>query len=284
MNIKIAILIGIMGVMLGGILRDVEEGGGMTAHFLQRLRKESHHTISLLPKPVVHPSVQLHRAAGDGVLHTEYPIRHIPNWGAMRSKTLWNRPFREIDSSEFVPVPEYDLSVLTFQMQALDPEKPGDIPLITTKLFYSTRFFSAYDLDAGEFTGPHAGVDLKLPQGMPVGAIADGLVHVAHQDDRLGLYVILEHTHSTGDILFSIYGHLDTATVEQGDRVRAGDPIGTVGTSGYTSGAHLHLQIDRPVQSGGTHTPFITYTTPFSPSQVDLWTVHPIHFMESGEL
>lgn len=265
------------------------EEGGMTAHFMQNLRKESHRVIGFLPKkPIVRPSVQpvvpLHAAAGERALHTAYPVPSIPNWGAMRDKSLWNRSYREINSSEFVPVPQYGLSVLTFPMEALDPQKLSDVPLITAKLFYSTRFFSAYDLDAGEFTGLHAGVDLKLPEGMPVGAIADGSVHVVRRDDRLGLYVILEHVLPTGEKVFSIYGHLGTTVVAQGDRVRAGDPIGTVGTSGYTSSPHLHLQVDRPMQSGGVHTPFIAHVIPSSSAEVSEWTVHPIHFIEHGGL
>lgn len=283
MNTKTTIvLIGIIGVILGGVLQNVEEGG-TTASFLQRLRKESHRVISRLPRPLVRPvAPRFHGSAEDHVLTTAYPIQRIPDWGAMRDKTLWNRSYNKIRSSEFVPIPQYDLTVLTFPLKALDIQKAGDASLITAKLFYSTRFFSAYDLDAGEFTGPHTGVDLKLPQGMPVGAIADGSVHAVLRDDRLGLHVILEHVHPTEGTLFSIYGHLGTATVAAGDRVRVGDTLGTVGTSGRTSAPHLHLQVDRQVQSGGVHTPFMTRVTPSDSSDVDLWTVHPIHFIERG--
>ena len=166
-------------------------------------------------------------------------------------------------------------------MRALDVRNTDDIPLITAKLYYSTRFFSRYDLDAGEFTGPHAGVDLKLPYGTPVGAIADGVVHAVLKDDRLGIFIILQHTHPTEGLLFSIYGHLTSVHVQSGQMVRLGDRIGAVGMTGYASGAHLHIQIDRPQKSGGTHTPFITYAVP-RPLEIDQWTINPIRFIEEN--
>lgn len=287
MNVKNNILIiGTIGLVLGGLLRQVDYGG-LQSHFVQRLRKESSQAITSrimrIARPSVRPISAIHRAAGDNILRTGYPTMRTPNWGAMRDKAGWSRSYKEMPSSEFVAAPEYDLSVLTFPMKALDPDKLEDIPLITAKLYYSTRFFGSYNIDAGEFTGPHAGIDLKLPKGTPVAAIAEGSVHAVSRDDRLGLFVILEHRHPTEGALFSIYGHLDTARVAEGARVRVGEDIGTVGVSGYTSGPHLHLQVDRPKQSGGQHVPFITHVTPSSRAST-LWTLNPIRFIEQEDL
>ncbi len=278
------LFLGLLGMFLGALLGIHDER--LTAHFGQRLRESR-----LLPIVTIeqkHAREQRLQQPGSAGLHyaatsipTLHPVSAIPNWGALQSASTWNRPYSAIPSSDLVPVPIYDLPVLTFPMRALDARNPDDIPLITTKLYYSTRFFSRYDLDAGEFTGLHAGVDLKLPNGTPVGAIADGTVHTVQKNDRLGLFVILQHNHPTKGTLFSIYGHLANTQVLPGELVRAGDPIGTVGMTGLTSGTHLHLQIDRPQKSGGTHTPFITYAVP-RPEEIEQWTLHPLHLIEAN--
>lgn len=286
MHIKpIAPLFGLLGMLIGTLLGIHTER--FTAHFGQRLREQPKLTIAKEQKRVLRqrlqqlPSDRLHLAASKRSTSTLHPVSAIPNWGAMRTTALWSRSYDIIPPQEFIPVPTYDLSVLTFPLQALDTQNTDDIPLITAKLYYSTRFFGRYDLDAAEFTGPHAGVDLKLPNDTPIGAIADGTVHAVQKNDRLGLFIILQHTHPTEGTLFSIYGHLGGIQVQPGQRVRAGDHIGTVGMTGYTSAAHLHLQIDRPQKSGGTHTPFITYAVPH-PGKIDQWTLHPIRFIEEN--
>lgn len=276
---------GLLGILIGTFLGIHDER--FAAHFGQRLREGPQPIVTTEQKRVLRqrlqqlPSDRLHLAAQEPLFPTLHPVSTIPNWGALQKASLWGRSYGTLPPNEFIPVPAYDLSVLTFPMRALDPQNPDDIPLITAKLYYSTRFFGRYDLDAAEFTGPHAGVDLKLPNGTPVGAIADGIVHTIQKDDRLGLFIILQHTHPTEGTLFSIYGHLGSTQVQQGQRVRAGDHIGTVGMTGYTSGTHLHLQIDRPQKSGGTHTPFITYAVP-RPEEIEQWTLHPIRFIEEN--
>lgn len=280
-----ALLLGLVGLLLGTTLGIGNPN--LPAHFGQRLRERSAPPTSIEQKRALRrrlqqlPSDRLHFAAPKRAFPATHPVSTIPNWGAMRSASLWNRPYDAIPSSDRVPVPIYDLPVLTFPLRALDAEHPDDIPLITAKLYYSTRFFGRYDLDAGEFTGPHAGVDLKLPTGTPIGAMADGSVHVVHSDDRLGLFVVVQHRHPQEGTLFSVYGHLGKTFVKPGQWVDAGDRIGTVGTSGHTSGSHLHLQIDRPMKSGGTHIPFFTYAVP-RPEDVDQWTIHPIRFIEKN--
>ena len=119
-----------------------------------------------------------HAAAPSAVFpafgHAVQPVQAVPNWGAMRSPKEWNRSYAEMDERDFVPVPDYDLTTLTIPIQSLLKRAPGQVATLTDKLFYSTRYFGAYDLDAGEFTGAHAGIDLKLAEGTPVGAIAGG--------------------------------------------------------------------------------------------------------------
>lgn len=282
---SLALLFGLLGMSVGAILK--MRGESFAAHFGQRFRERPAVTVTMEQKRVLLQRLKrlssdsFHGAAPQTSFPMMHPVSVIPNWGALQNVSAWDRPYGAIPSGDLVPVPIYDLPVLTFPMRALDARNTEDIPMITAKLYYSTRFFGRYDLDAGEFTGPHAGVDLKLPYGTPVGAIADGIVHAVQQNDRLGLFVILQHMHPTEGTLFSIYGHLASTPVQAGKRVRAGDRIGAVGTTGLTSAPHLHLQIDRPQKSGGTHVPFITYAIP-RPEDIDRWTINPVRFMETN--
>lgn len=207
-----------------------------------------------------------------------YPVSRVPNWGAMRTAAEWDRPYGQMPSGEFVPLPSYNLQALKTPLRSLvDPIKQENIPLLTAKLFYSTRYYGAYDLDAGEFSGLHPGIDLKLAFGTPIGSIGGGRVHAVQKDAALGLYVMIEHRLPTGETLFSIYGHLDTVNVRDGQDIAPGQIIGSVGMTGNTTAAHVHLQIDR---DDGTR-PHQRYWPAGRLSRADAnrHTVHPIEFI-----
>ncbi|MDO8648631.1 MAG: peptidoglycan DD-metalloendopeptidase family protein [Candidatus Peregrinibacteria bacterium] len=205
-----------------------------------------------------------------------YPVPRVPNWGAMRTSAEWNRTYGELAPSDFVPIPAYNMNILTTSMDSLThPITEESIPKITAKLYYSTRFFGAYDIDAGEFTGQHPGIDLKLAFGTPIGAVAGGKVYNVQRNDTLGLHVIVEH-HRQEETFFSVYGHLEAVAVRLGDTVTPGQFLGTVGLTGNTSGPHLHLQIDR--DRGGTpYTPYATNSI-LTPGEAEKVTVSPVRF------
>lgn len=187
------------------------------------------------------------RPASDfpSLIKTSFPVGKTPNWGAMRTPAEWNRTYGQMTADDFVSIPRYDLKTLTIPMETLtNPIKDENIPTITAKLFYSTRYMGKYDLDAGEHTGGHFGVDLKLARGTGVGAIGGGRVSSVQTTQRLGLHVIIEHRLKTGETFYSVYGHLDSASVTAGQDVKPGEMIGTVGMTGNTSAPHLHLQTD----------------------------------------
>ena len=100
----------------------------------------------------------------------------------------------------------------------------------------------------------HDGIDIAAPLGSPVLAAADGRVaFVGHLPDG-AMVVLLAHDGG----IFTLYAHLDDTQapprVKLGERVRAGDPIGTVGLTGITTGAHLHFVIrrgDEPIDPAG---------------------------------
>jgi murein DD-endopeptidase MepM/ murein hydrolase activator NlpD len=85
----------------------------------------------------------------------------------------------------------------------------------------------------------HKGVDLAAPTGTPVHATADGVVERADWFSGYGLFVALEH----GGDIETRYGHMSRLNVAAGQQVRKGDVIGYVGTTGRSTGPHLHYEV-----------------------------------------
>jgi murein DD-endopeptidase MepM/ murein hydrolase activator NlpD len=195
----------------------------------------------------------------------------------MHSAAEWNRTYAQLGTTDFVAVPRYDMQKLLMPFKEVVAEK--DEAAITSKLFYSTKYYGKYDLDAKEYTAAHPGIDLKLALGTPIGSLAGGRVHDVRKDAILGLHVIIEHRHPTAGTFYSIYGHLGSTSVTSGQDVQAGQIIGTVGLTGNTSGPHLHLQVDRGSPGESYHVVFLPHDVP-SPGEADAHTVHPIHFIE----
>ena len=85
----------------------------------------------------------------------------------------------------------------------------------------------------------HKGVDLAEPVGSPVYATADGMVSRADWFSSYGLFISLEH----GGNIQTRYGHLSRLNVAAGQAVHKGDLIGYVGTTGRSTGPHLHYEV-----------------------------------------
>ena len=87
----------------------------------------------------------------------------------------------------------------------------------------------------------HAGIDFGAAWGSPIFAVSGGIVSFAGRHGGHGNYVRLEH----GGGLGSGYGHLSRIAVAPGTRVHAGQVIGFVGSSGLSTGPHLHFEVYR---------------------------------------
>lgn len=85
----------------------------------------------------------------------------------------------------------------------------------------------------------HSGMDISAPENTEVVVTADGAVVSTGYDSGKGNYIIVDHT---GGIRTS-YLHLNQISVQQGDKVKKGDPIGKVGSTGRSTGPHLHYEV-----------------------------------------
>lgn len=93
----------------------------------------------------------------------------------------------------------------------------------------------------------HSGIDLASLAGTPIVATADGVVYeVGYSESGLGNYVYIEHDFG-GLVLYSMYGHMldDSIVVKVGDKIKAKEKIGIIGSTGRSTGIHLHFMISK---------------------------------------
>ena len=88
-------------------------------------------------------------------------------------------------------------------------------------------------------TGVHKGIDLALNKGEPIYAIYDGEVVESSYDQWNGNYIKIKHDND----IMSVYCHCEKLFVEKGDVIRGGEKIATVGSTGQSTGPHLHFEI-----------------------------------------
>jgi murein DD-endopeptidase MepM/ murein hydrolase activator NlpD len=110
---------------------------------------------------------------------------------------------------------------------------------------YGSR--SAPTTNKGKGSKQHDGIDIGgSVNGQAADSIGGGKVtEVGYDENGYGNYVVVDH----GGGYTSLYGHLQKATVKQGDTVSAGQQVGVIGSTGNSSGPHLHLRVHKNGQS-----------------------------------
>lgn len=98
----------------------------------------------------------------------------------------------------------------------------------------------------GSYSAPHKGTDIAASTGTPVIAAASGLVTAAGFSASMGNYIVISH----GDGITTRYYHNSSLAVSAGQSVKAGQTISYVGSTGWSTGPHLHFEVrinDTPV-------------------------------------
>ena len=129
-------------------------------------------------------------------------------------------------------------------MEALSDRK-ADLPPMTNPL--AGFSYARTGASVGDRINPfykvkvfHGGLDLISQQGESVVAAADGVVkEVTHSTKGLGNVVTIDH----GNGYWTLYGHSQYMSVTQGQHVNKGDVLGIVGSTGYSTGDHLHFEV-----------------------------------------
>jgi murein DD-endopeptidase MepM/ murein hydrolase activator NlpD len=118
---------------------------------------------------------------------------------------------------------------------------PGEDLNPTERAFFLNRGFR-YPLENFQVSsryGVHQGLDLAAPEGVGVYAVRDGTVSEQGEDPVFGRYIIISH----GDNWVSLYGHLSRIETTLYQGLRSGSLIGRVGSTGQSTGPHLHFEL-----------------------------------------
>ncbi|MGI8704553.1 MAG: M23 family metallopeptidase [Sphingomicrobium sp.] len=132
----------------------------------------------------------------------------------------------------------------------LDTIAGGAIAIPSEKPVKTAEFTSSFGVRTDPFrkaSAMHAGIDLSGPVGTPIYATADGTVARAGWNSG-GYGNLIEIDHGRG--IVTRYAHLSKMSVNEGDRISRGQMIGRMGSTGRSTGSHLHYEVridDRPV-------------------------------------
>lgn len=125
-----------------------------------------------------------------------------------------------------------------FEASGMGAQRTGLIMPVVGRI---TSNFGARRHPVLGYTRLHAGVDFGAPYGSPIYAVGDGTVNYAGWHGGHGNYVRLDHGGGYG----TGYAHMSRLAVSPGSRVRAGQVIGYVGSTGLSTGPHLHYELYR---------------------------------------
>ncbi len=112
----------------------------------------------------------------------------------------------------------------------------------------------------------HSGIDLAARPGTPVYATGDGVVRVSGRNSEgyAGYGVVVDIDHGFG--FHTLYAHMSTTTVKEGHKVMRGEQVGTVGSTGMSTGAHLHYEV---ILNGKKVDPVYYFFNDLSPQEYD---------------
>lgn len=151
--------------------------------------------------------------------------------------SIWVTAFEYYSTWDSKKVDIYNLDIRNFQdsvqLRLYDPRYGMDWKMPLDKSVVTSQF-------GGRWGRMHYGTDLDLDTGDPVYAGFDGIVRVRGYDRYgWGYYILVRHKNG----LETLYGHLSKQIAEVGDEVRAGDILGKGGSTGRSTGSHLHYEM-----------------------------------------
>lgn len=209
-------------------------------HPLAAREVPSHDANSAAPFDGVRAGMPPERAADSGVaqrqappgVHIEAPIGRVT---VARAADIVGRPIyptRRAGARQASVVTFHDQPV---RVSASQTFRASAMPLSNTVVTsgFGARRHPIYGVARG-----HAGVDLAAPFGAPIKAASDGTISRAQWAGGYGLLVALEH----GEGVQTRYAHMSRIAVAEGQAVRKGDILGYVGSSGLSTGPHLHFE------------------------------------------
>jgi len=179
-----------------------------------------------------------------GIRPEEFNFRDLPGRGGMTSPDA--RPLSMEELSDEVERLAKDVESRADYLDVVESELMSDqvrsalLPQNTpvTTGFIGSGFGNRLDPFSGQ-KAMHAGLDFAAPVGTPILAAAGGVVSAAEYNPAFGNMLVIDH----GNGLQTLYAHASKLEVRPGDIVRKGQQIARVGSTGRSTGAHLHFEV-----------------------------------------
>jgi murein DD-endopeptidase MepM/ murein hydrolase activator NlpD len=166
----------------------------------------------------------------------------IPAQRISEDKTAMGGPYEPIDTTAVKAAPDPAFRALFQSWKRLDQLQQGIVAIPSQKPVDAVDFTSGFGVRSDPFRGGaamHAGVDIRGAYGTAIYATADGVVGRAGRASGYGNLVELDH----GRGIQTRYGHLSSILVQPGQRVKRGELIARMGSTGRSTGNHLHYEV-----------------------------------------
>lgn len=182
-----------------------------------------------------------------------YSLRIINDSSIEITVTVKSKDFK----NSYLEVDENQKELVQPEKQETKDRKKQDQELINNARSYSSRFFEFDDqfiwpLDGiittefgatryvnNKLQSRHSGIDIAADRGTPIKTANTGTVRLAENLLVTGNTIIIDHGHN----IFSSYSHLSEINVQKDQKVKKGEIIGKVGSTGFSTGPHLHWTI-----------------------------------------
>jgi murein DD-endopeptidase MepM/ murein hydrolase activator NlpD len=160
--------------------------------------------------------------------------------GGLRNDELNQNPYRDdVDKMSFRSHSlQKDLAVLEQKFVAQSHLLSSTPSIAPVRGILTDGFGGRSDPFTGE-SGQHHAIDISSAMGQPVRSPADGIVVKAEWANGYGNVIYVSHGYGYS----TRYGHLSSFSVRPGQRVKRGDVLGTVGSTGRSTGPHLHYEV-----------------------------------------
>ena len=170
--------------------------------------------------------------------------------------TLRNRLYAQTTSFSAIETMVKNKEALLSATPAIQPVSNKDLSRMASGFGY--RIDPVY-----KTTKMHAGLDFAAPQGTPIYATADGVVETSgNTGNGYGNHVVINHGYNYE----TLYGHMVRVKARSGQKVRRGEVIGWVGSTGKSTGPHLHYEVHK---NGNAIDPIYFFYNDLTPEQFD---------------
>ena len=165
---------------------------------------------------------------------SEY-VEAAQSWAVFGESVSYSSPQNETEPMGGVDIKTYEAEVNT-------SFSPYTVTANITPPIENGRYTSYFGYRVNPITGEftfHTGVDIAAPSGTPIRAAYNGTVTKVGEDSRAGKYIFLEHD----DGFVTFYCHCSEIAAQKGTVIRQGETIARVGSTGWSTGPHLHFEI-----------------------------------------